>query len=172
MTLSMTAAAAVTCPGRVWGHPEGYPRRDVTPTPPRHFTFEIPVGTSSTPRPRRRHRRVLYPPVVRRPPPQEEPSAAKRLLVLLLAVVSAQIYHTPGDTLGDTPEVTLSPKTPAEVPLTSLPLTSSPLTSSPLPPLTSSPGQGDLLLLRTLNGTLVGAPMGASCPPTLLLHPH
>ncbi|XP_074666527.1 radiation-inducible immediate-early gene IEX-1 [Strix aluco] len=88
-------AATTTCPGRGWGRAEGGPG-GVTPSPPRHFTFEPPVGPSGTPRPRRRHRRVLYPPAVRRPLPTEEPSAAKRLLVLLLAVVSAQVYSAPG----------------------------------------------------------------------------
>ncbi|XP_074710320.1 radiation-inducible immediate-early gene IEX-1 [Strix uralensis] len=155
MTMTMTmAAATTTCPGRGWGRAEGGPG-GVTPSPPRHFTFEPPVGPSGTPRPRRRHRRVLYPPAVRRPLPTEEPSAAKRLLVLLLAVVSAQVYSAPGE---------VPPTTPA-VP----------------PTVTSPPGEGTLLQLAvtpptwTPNGTLVGAPMGASCPRLLLspaLRPH
>ncbi|KAM6228654.1 radiation-inducible immediate-early gene IEX-1 [Spheniscus humboldti] len=164
--MMMAAATATTCPGRVWGHPEGVPGR-VTPSPPRHFTFEPPVGPSGPPRPRRRHRRVLYPPAVRRPPPAEEPSAAKRLLVLLLAVVSAQVYSAPGDV---TPAVT--PETPAT------------------PAVISLPGHGALHRTAvtptgttwTPNGTLVGTPaapvgtpMGASCPRLLLspaLWPH
>ncbi|XP_030331230.1 radiation-inducible immediate-early gene IEX-1 isoform X1 [Strigops habroptila] len=145
MTVPMMAAAAATttCPGRGWRHREGYPGA-VPPSPPRHFTFEPPLGPSCPPRPRRRHRRVLYPPAVRRPPPMEEPSAAKRLLVLLLAVVSAQVYNTPGEV---TPEVApTSPGTP----------------EAPIVP-AGTPG-----------GTLVGPPMGASCPRLLLspiLHP-
>ncbi|XP_010568217.1 PREDICTED: radiation-inducible immediate-early gene IEX-1 [Haliaeetus leucocephalus] len=178
--MAAAAAATATCPGRGWGQPEGIPG-GVTPSPPRHFTFDPPVGPSGPPRPRRRHRRVLYPPAVRRPPPTEEPSAAKRLLMLLLAVVSAQVYSAPGDV---TPEVaataTVIPETPVvnqvETPMT--------------PAVTSLPGDG--VLLRTAvtpmetnwtpNGTLVGTPtapmgipMGASCPRLLLspaLRPH
>ncbi|XP_054663618.1 radiation-inducible immediate-early gene IEX-1 [Grus americana] len=167
MTITVTAATAATttCPGRGWGHPEGIPG-GVTPSPPRHFTFELPVGPSGTPRPRRRHRRVLYPPAVRRPPPTEEPSAAKRLLVLLLAVVSAQVYSAPGDV---TPEVAVPPtETPVLTPKTLA-----------TPAVTSLPGHGELLRTAvTPNGTLVwtpAAPMGASCSRLLLslaLHPH
>ncbi|XP_042650009.1 radiation-inducible immediate-early gene IEX-1 [Tyto alba] len=159
MTMA-AAAAAATCRG--WGQAEGLPG-GVSPSPPRHFTFEPLVGPSDPPRPRRRHRRVLYPPAVRRLPPTEEPSAAKRLLVLLLAVVSAQVYSAPGE---------VTPETPS------------------LPAVTSPPG--DEVLLRTAvtatgttwtpNGTLVGTPaapggtlVGAFCPRPLLspaLRPH
>ncbi|XP_074786542.1 radiation-inducible immediate-early gene IEX-1 [Athene noctua] len=158
MTMTMTmAAAATTCPGRGWARAEGGPG-GVPPSPPRHFTFEPPVGPSGTPRPRRRHRRVLYPPAVRRPLPAEEPSAAKRLLVLLLAVVSAQVYSAPGE---------VAPTAPPVAPTT--------------PPVPSPPGEEPLLRMTvtpptwTPNGTLVGAPMGASCPRLLLspaLRPH
>ncbi|XP_061208220.1 radiation-inducible immediate-early gene IEX-1 [Neopsephotus bourkii] len=151
MTVPMMAAAAATtaCPGRGWsprGPGGGYPGA-VAPSPPRYFTFETPLGPRSPTRPRRKHRRVLYPPAVRRPPPMEEPNGAKRLLLLLLAVVSAQVYSTPG-------EVTLD-----VVP------------SSP-----STPGPAPIEPVGTPNGTLapMAPSMGASCPPLLMapsLHP-
>ncbi|XP_075268311.1 uncharacterized protein LOC142359828 [Opisthocomus hoazin] len=154
------------------GSPEGFPG-GLSPSPPRYFTFEPPVGASCPPRPRRRHRRVLYPPVVRRPPPPEEPNAAKRLLVLLLAVVSAQVYSAPGDTTPEAPVVT------PEAPVATL---EAPTVTPATPAVTSLPGDGALLRTATPTSTpgatLAGtpaAPMGASCPRLLLspaLRPH
>ncbi|XP_033929434.1 radiation-inducible immediate-early gene IEX-1 [Melopsittacus undulatus] len=137
MTVPMAAAAAATaaCPGRGWSPRGGFPGTEA-PSPPRYFTFEPPMGPCCPPRPRRKHRRVLYPPAVRRPLPMEEPNAAKRLLVLLLAVVSAQVYNTPGEVM--TPDVVPSgPGTPAPTPI-------------------QPPG--------TPNGTWPTPSMGASCP--------
>ncbi|XP_009884427.1 PREDICTED: radiation-inducible immediate-early gene IEX-1-like, partial [Charadrius vociferus] len=117
---------------------------------------------------------------VRRLPPTEEPSVAKRLLVLLLAVVSAQVYSATEDV---TPEVAatavVTPETPTGTPET---FTLTPETPTS-PTVTSLPGDGALLRTAvtltgttwTPNGTLVGTPMGASCPRLLLspaLWPH
>lgn len=110
---------------------------------------------------------------VRRPPPTEEPSAAKRLLVLLLAVVSAQVYSATEDV---TPEVAATPAVTPEKPAVT------PETLTP-PVVTSLPGDGAPLRTAvtlagttwTPNGTLVGTPVGASCPRLLLspaLWPH
>ncbi|XP_068855240.1 radiation-inducible immediate-early gene IEX-1 [Aphelocoma coerulescens] len=146
MSMVAAAAATATCPGRFWGHPEGAPG-GVSPSPPRHFTFEPRPVASAPCRPRRRHRRVLYPPAVRRPLPTEAPSAAQRLLLLLLAVVGTQIYTAPGD-VG----ATEGAGTPAGAP----PLAPEPPAIPEAPPIPAGNA-------GTPNGTTPAAPVGGSC---------